>query len=406
MDKKEDKDKENLGDPKPEPSATNQNLSQDVETLQRQGVLLDASTEALIKRYHEKLDDMEKKHKIYVEAFKDFCEKNEMLEMLEMIKGDKSFDAGIAIASGSEEEEVNDEKFVQLSALFDLTVYGNINRAHRNISRFKSAESKEIHGLEPKIHALVTEGDRDYTDYNADQGEIKKISFLDCLKDFDESDAAVGYETLKSLKTRAINHGKDLSRLVINLMFLESDTEGLRAKFQILGDLLKWASQGERTVVIRRFLDLLHTADAIMSHWKNNKSLEQKAVLVLEEEEAAGSEGSIDRELGEETDVFFGLMKEIFRLELFWVHPGLPDSIKTKLKDYAFPLLVADMKRCEEALKWLELDVKLSKPCTFKFREDHQTFMETDDYKAMESKINELWNGIQESEKEKEQKLE
>ncbi|EEF29176.1 conserved hypothetical protein [Ricinus communis] len=400
MDKKEDRDKENLEDPKPDPSTANQNLSQDVDTLQRQEVLLNASMEALMKRNHEKLEDMEKKHKIYVEEFKDFCEKHEM------VKGYKNFDAGIVIASGSEEEEVKDENFVKLKALFDLTV-GNIKRAHRKISRFKSAESKKIHGLEPKIHALVAEGDRDYTDYdNADQGEIKKISFLDCLKEFDESDAAIGYETLKSLKTRAINHGINLSCLVINMMFLKLETEGLREKFQILGDSLKWASQGEKTVVIRRFLDLLDTADAIMSHWKNNESLERKAVLMLEEEEAAGFEGNIDLELGEETDIFFGLLKEIFRLELFWIHPGLPDSIKTKLKDYAFPLLVADMEQCEEALKWLELDVKLSEPCTFNFREDHQTFMETDDYKSMESKINELWNRIQESEKEKEQKLE
>ncbi|EEF35281.1 conserved hypothetical protein [Ricinus communis] len=400
MDKKEDKNRKNLEDPKPEPFTANQNLSQDVGTLQRQEVLfLNARMEALMTKNHEKSEDMKKEHR---EIFEDFYEKRER------VKGDKRYDAWIVIGSGSEgeEEEEEEENFDKLKALLNATVNSNIKQLYDKISRFKSAESKEIHGLEHKIHALLNDGDQDYTDFkNADQGESNKISFLDCLKKFDESDAAVDYETLKSLKTRAINHGKHLSHLVIILMFLKLNTEGVRAKLQVLGDSLKWVSQDENSVVINRFLDLLHTADTIMSHMKENESLERKAMLMLEEEEAAGFEGNINQELQEDgTDrPILGLLKEICRLELFWMHRGLPDSIKTSVMDDTFPMLVSDMEKCEDALKWLELDVRY--PRAFIFREDHQTGMESDDYKAMESKINELWNGIQESEKEKEQKL-
>ncbi|EEF35207.1 conserved hypothetical protein [Ricinus communis] len=113
-------------------------------------------------------------------------------------------------------------------------------------------------------------------------------------------------------------------------MFLNSKTEGVRAKFQVLGDSLKWVSQGEDSVVIKRFLDLLHTTDTIMSHKKENESLERKAMLMLEEEEAAGFEGNINQELEEDvTDKpILGLLKEICRLELFWMIEDCPIRLR------------------------------------------------------------------------------
>ncbi|EEF38077.1 conserved hypothetical protein [Ricinus communis] len=292
--------------------------------------LNDASSEALFKMTHE---DHKENIKNPDEALND-CS------------------VGTVIASGSK-EQVNFEK---LKALLDAPVNCSIRQLHDKINRFSSEESMAIQGPEFKIQALLHDGDQDYKDFkNADQGESKKISFLDCLKEFDESDD-VGYETLKALKTRAVNHGKDIFYMIIVLMFLKSKTDGLMAKFQVFGDALKWVFQGENTVVVKRLLHLLQIADPIMSHKKEDESKKQKAVLILGEEEAEGLfGGTIDQELEHDfTDnPILELLKVIFRLELFWTGDSKMPSVEE-----AIPKLEADMEKCEEASGRIELELK------------------------------------------------
>ncbi|XP_055962259.1 uncharacterized protein LOC126653539 [Mercurialis annua] len=155
------------------------------------------------------------------------------------------------------------------------------------------------------------------------------------------------------------------------------------AKFKVLKDSLKWVSEGEYTVVIERLLDLLKTADM--------KLCKNKAELILED----------DEELEEDVtdELILSLMKEICYFELFWMQRRvMPNS------NIAFDqeLLVADLKRCEEGLKKLEIEVnELLDASALTFGEDdHLILNESGDYKAMEAKINELWDQTEEPEAE------
>ena len=109
---------------------------------------------------------------------------------------------------------------------------------------------------------LHEDEDKDFK-HDDNQGESKRISFLDCLKKSDGS--YDNYCALKVLKTQAINQEKSFSQSVINLIVLMSEDDQGMAKFQVIGDALKWVSQGENLVVIKRIVDLLHTLDVKLS---------------------------------------------------------------------------------------------------------------------------------------------
>ena len=100
-----------------------------------------------------------------------------------------------------------------------------------------------------------------------------------------------------------------------------------------------------------------------------------------------GYEGINNQELEQDvTDgIFLALLKEIFRLELFWMHRVFPDS-KMSLMKNVYPLMVTDLETFGQAMESLEV---------------MKSIMETHDYEAMDLKINELWDQIEELEKEK-----
>ncbi|EEF38078.1 conserved hypothetical protein [Ricinus communis] len=142
MDKKEDKGKDNLEDPEPKSPASDENISQDNDTLQKQQKsktdalpLNDASSEALLKTTHE--------------------------DQKENIK--------------------NPEEALNNCNDWDCDCKWNIKQLHDKINRFNSEESMAIQGLESKIQALLHEGDQDYKDFkNADQGckSLMKLMML------------------------------------------------------------------------------------------------------------------------------------------------------------------------------------------------------------------------------------
>ena len=176
------------------------------------------------------------------------------------------------------------------------------------------------------------------------------------------------------------------------------DGNKLMGKFKVIATSLKWLylSGENNSVVIQRIVAMLNKADTEMR--KKMESMKTLAPFKVLGAVIIESWFEIkDQELVEDdTDVYvIELLKNILRLECFWVHRGLPDS-KMSVKD-AFPSLLADQKEFEEALETVELGIKyLTGP--------NVNMKETNEYKAMDSKINELWNRIEESEKEKGQK--
>ncbi|XP_050238997.1 uncharacterized protein LOC126688374 [Mercurialis annua] len=257
------------------------------------------------------------------------------------------------------------------------------------LTRFKG-RVKRIEGLEPKIHALLQPGDQDnYFNEEDYRKEGKNTSFLDYLKLFEESNVDNGYETLISLKTRAVNQGKNLSRKLIHVIFMMSMCEEIMFKLEFLGDSLSWIGEGENTVVVKRFIDLLHVADHVMVT-KIKESLEGEAML--DETQAAAHDHS--------DDLIFLLLKEICRLELFWTRRGLPDPEMSIMED-VFLSMASDIRDCEEGLAMFKTHfIELVEEGTFDFEEeDFLTMKQKDEYKAMELEMNKLWNRIEESEK-------
>ncbi|EEF31127.1 conserved hypothetical protein [Ricinus communis] len=305
--------------------------------------------------------------------------------------------------------------FENLKALLDTPVT-NIKRLHEKINRF-SLRDKRFKGLEAKMLALLHE-DED-KDFKNDEGERKR-SFLDLLKECDESDA--GSKALRELKIKAVNLGINLSRLVVDLMFLDSvpvDYDML-VKFQVLATSLTWIFEGENSVVLRRIFDLIVTANGELRKMKESKKAQMSMAVMIEEEwfiksrykeelmiEEAGSQRMNQEQEGLIEDhadkPILLLLKGILCLECFWMHRGLPNS-KISLKN-AIPLLEAEILKCEEALKLIKDKVKdLIKIYASWFGEEVLNMKQSDEYRAMDSKIYELWSRIEESDMEKVQK--
>ncbi|EEF42702.1 conserved hypothetical protein [Ricinus communis] len=140
-----------------------------------------------------------------------------------------------------------------------------------------------IQGLEAKMRALLQEVVNN--DFKKDERETKK-SFLEWLKDCVESDD--DWETLKELKTRAVNHGIKLSHLLVDVIFLMSQNVKSLAKFEVLIASLEWEFQGENSVVICRIVDVLDTADRVTRKKKEAqyawlKSIKGKAGMMTDE---------------------------------------------------------------------------------------------------------------------------
>ncbi|XP_050203856.1 uncharacterized protein LOC126653901 [Mercurialis annua] len=284
--------------------------------------------------------------------------------------------------------------FESLKALLSSSVLPKklkVTELGDKLTRFKG-KGKRIEGLELKIHAVLQTGDQDnYFNKEDYQKEGKNISFLDYLNLFQESNVNHDYETLTSLKTRAVIQGKNLSRKLIHVIFMMSMCGEIMFKLEALGDSLSWIGEGENTVVVKRFIDLLHAADDVMVK-KIKESLKGEAVVMLDETKAAEHDHS--------DDLIFLLLKEICRLELFWTRRALPDPEMSTMED-AFLSMASDMRDCEEGLEMFKTHfIELVQEGAFGFEEeDFLTMKQKDEYKAMELEMNKLWNRIEESEK-------
>ncbi|XP_050238781.1 uncharacterized protein LOC126688202 [Mercurialis annua] len=306
---------------------------------------------------------------------------------------DSDFVSGVASQEIQEEQVgLNSLKAVFRSFISEeLTVDQLIGK----LTRFKG-KVKRIEGLEPKIHVLLQTGDQDYLFNKEDyQEEGKNMSFLDYLNLFNESSFDDGYETLISLRTRAVDQGKDLSRKLIHVIFMMSKAQENLFKLQALRDSLSWIGEGESTMVVNKFIDLLHTADIEMLRG----SLKRKAAVLCDETEAAMGRDETEAAGYDHSDylVFF-LLKGICRLELFWTHRGLPDPEMSMMAD-TFRSLEDGMRDCERELEMFKSQyLNMVDGSAFGFgEEDFLSMKQKDEYKAMELKMDELWNGIEES---------
>ncbi|XP_050203565.1 uncharacterized protein LOC126653670 [Mercurialis annua] len=303
--------------------------------------------------------------------------------------------------SGVASQEIQEEQvgLNSLKAVFRSFISEElkVNQLIDKLTRFKG-KVKSIEGLEPKIHVLLQTGDRDNFFHKEDyQEEGKNMSFLDYLSLFHESDLNDGYETLVSLRTRAVDQGKNLSRKLIHVIFMMSKAQETVFKLQALRDSLSWIGEGESTMVVNKFIDLLHTADIEM--FKKRGSLKRKAAVLCDETEAAvGCDETEAAEYDHSDYLIFFLLKEICRLELFWMHRGLPDPKMSMMTD-TFRSLEDGMRDCERQLKMFKSQyLNMVDGSAFGFQEeDFLSMRQKDEYKAMELKMGELWNGIEES---------
>ncbi|EEF31646.1 conserved hypothetical protein [Ricinus communis] len=283
-----------------------------------------------------------------------------------------------------EEEKRTDFKY--LRALFKKHVDIKFVEFDEKTIRFIN-EDKSIQGLEAKIHALLCQDDD--KDFKNDKIKSKKC-FLEWLKEFDGSDA--DKETLKSLKNRAIVKGVNLSRALVDIMFFMSyeKYEEMLETFLVLEASLEWVLKGETSVVIHRILEILQTADIKLRNKKHSEMVDNpsagKEVITLE------IRGSFT------DDMIFRLLKEIFRLELFWVHQGLPDS-KDSLMG-VIPSLAADIIECETVLIEVAAQIRDSVEIWLFGVFEAEELRETPEYEAVDAKIDQLWEKVEDYDKE------
>ncbi|EEF31647.1 conserved hypothetical protein [Ricinus communis] len=232
-----------------------------------------------------------------------------------------------------------------LGAFLDEPVKINFQEFTEKTARLVGQDNG-IEGLEAKIHALFCQ-DEDQ-DFKNDESESKRC-FLEWLKEFDGSDADKA--TLERLKNRAIVEGNNLSRHLVDTVFLMSHHkyDEMLERIRVLETSLEWVLEGERSVVIHRVLEILRAPDI---------RLRNKNPFEMADCPGVG-QGVIKME--DLDDIIFRLLKEIFRLELFWVHQRFPDSKDSFMG--AIPSLVDDIDECETVsveiatviVDWLEL---------------------------------------------------
>ena len=252
---------------------------------------------------------------------------------------------------------------------------------------FKKEEGGEASDLEEqKMRSKFEEGLKKERDSG-------KKSLMEYIKKCNESDKEPG--VMNALKVQAVKVGIELSRLIIDFVFMMLGQEQWAEKIRLSKSSLKGCCiEDENSMVIKKILNLLEMAkidEPIKGKWAG---IEQTELDECNQKESLNRKGHIDDLFDEFLDQALGLLSRQFielalNLESFMSHPLLPKS--EDLMNVVLTEFKCRLKQSEEKLKGIGEDINELK-AMLSSKVDRKDEKMTEARIFVESMIAELWN--------------
>ena len=251
---------------------------------------------------------------------------------------------------------------------------------------FKKEEDGEASDLEEQKMRSKFEGLKKERDSG-------KKSLMEYIKKCNESDKEPG--VMNALKVQAVKVGIELSRLIIDFVFMMLEQEQWAEKIGLFKSSLKGCCiEDENSMVIKKILNLLEMAkidEPIKGKWAG---IEQTDLDECNQKESLNRKSHIDDLYDEFLDQALGLFSHQFielvlNLESFMSHPLLPKS--EDLMNVVLTEFKCRLKQSEEKLKGIGEDVNKLK-AMLSSKVDRKDEKMTEARIFVESMIAELWN--------------
>ena len=252
---------------------------------------------------------------------------------------------------------------------------------------FKKEEGGEASDLEEqKMRSKFEEGLKKERDSG-------KKSLMEYIKKCNESDKEPG--VMNALKVQAVKVGIELSRLIIDFVFMMLGQEQWAEKIRLFKSSLKGCCiEDENSMVIKKILNLLEMAkidEPIKGKWAG---IEQTELDECNQKESLNRKSHIDDLYDEFLDQALGLLSHQFielvlNLESFMSHPLLPKS--EDLMNVVLTEFKCRLKQSEEKLKGIGEDINELK-AMLSSKVDRKDEKMTEARIFVESMIAELWN--------------
>ncbi|KAL4627779.1 hypothetical protein ACB092_05G190400 [Castanea dentata] len=220
-----------------------------------------------------------------------------------------------------------------------------------------------------------------------------KKSLMEYTEECNESDKELG--VMNALNVQAVKVGIELSRLIVDFVFMMLGQEQWAEKIGIFKSSLKGCCiEDENSMVIKKILNLLDMAkidEPIKGKWAG---MEQTELDESNQKESLNRKSHIDDLFDEFLDQALGLLGRQFielalNLESFMSHPLLPKS--EDLMNVVLTEFKCCLEQSEEKLKGIWEDINKLK-AMFSSKVDRKDEKMTEAQIFVESMIAELWN--------------
>ncbi|KAK4589572.1 hypothetical protein RGQ29_020225 [Quercus rubra] len=252
------------------------------------------------------------------------------------------------------------------------------------VEAFKKEEAGE--DFEQKMQTLMRECKERFKN---DRDDGKK-SLMEYIEECDIEVSDKEFRVLSVIKSHAFKVGINLSRLLVDLVFMMSGKEEFEAKIERFNSALEWiCTEDANSIVVKNIVILLDLAKTNVPKKGKWAGLEQTEIDESVQKESSNIRSQID-------DLFDQLLKKVLHLlldqflelalhlECIMSHPHLPKELNV-----AQSALECDLEQSKKKLNDIGKDINKLKVIS-SFKLEHTDVKETRD--VMECMIVELWN--------------
>ena len=252
------------------------------------------------------------------------------------------------------------------------------------VEAFKKEEAGE--DFEQKMQTLMRECKERFKN---DRDDGKK-SLMEYIEECDIEVSDKEFRVLSVIKSHAFKVGINLSRLLVDLVFMMSGKEEFEAKIERFNSALEWiCTEDANSIVVKNIvilLDLAKTNVPMKGKWAG---LEQTEIDESVQKESSNKRSQIDVLFDQLLKKVLHLLLDQFlelalHLECIMSHPHLPKELNV-----AQSALECDLEQSKKKLNDIWKDINKLKVIS-SFKLEHTDVKETRD--VMECMIVELWN--------------